>query len=118
MADIRAEVHTDEAIPVIEVAGDLDGEAGETLDAAFSEAMREGADALVLDLEELGFMNSSGIALIVSLLGRARGQGVEVRTCGLSDHYRHIFEITRLTEFLTIWPDVRAAIAGDAKATT
>ncbi len=118
MADIHAEVSRGGAIPVIQVSGDLDGEAGEVLDAAFSEAIGGDAEAVVLDLEALGFMNSSGIALVVGLLARARGQDIEVRTCGLTDHYRHIFEITRLTEFLSIWPDVRFAIAGDEAATT
>ncbi len=31
---------------------------------------------------------------------------------GLSDHYREIFEITRLADFMRIFPDERAALAG------
>ena len=51
------------------------------------------------------YINSTGIALIVGLLGRARADGVAVRACGLSDHYREIFEITRLSDFMTIYAD-------------
>ncbi len=50
----------------------------------------------------MSYINSTGIALIVGLLGRARADGVPVSACGLTDHYREIFEITRLSDFMTI----------------
>ena len=56
-------------------------------------------------------MNSSGIALIVELLRRARERGQALLACGLSDHYRHIFEVTRLTDYIEIHEDEDGAIA-------
>ena len=47
-------------------------------------------------------MNSTGIALIVSLLGRARASRVLVIGRGLDEHHRHIFTITRLSDFMRI----------------
>jgi anti-sigma B factor antagonist len=32
-------------------------------------------------------------------------------SCGLSDHYKEIFKITRLADFLQIYPDEAAALA-------
>ena len=40
--------------------------------------------------------------MIVWLLAQARKNGIEVKAFGLSDHYREIFEITRLADFMTI----------------
>ena len=48
------------------------------------------------------YINSTGIALIVGLLGRARGADLPVTARALTDHYREIFEITRLSDFMTI----------------
>lgn len=110
MAEFTTEVHERDGIPVVAVSGDLDGDAGEALDAAFEEAAAGEPDALVIDFDDLGFMNSSGIALVVSLLGRARQRQIEVRACGLSDHYRHIFEITRLADFMTVCVDEDEAV--------
>ena len=45
-------------------------------------------------------MNSSGIALLVKLLIRANRQSQQVLAYGLSDHYRHIFELTRIDEVI------------------
>jgi anti-sigma B factor antagonist len=39
------------------------------------------------------------------VLARARAQARPVSACGLSEHYREIFEITRLSDFMTILAD-------------
>ena len=77
--------------------------------AAYTEAA--GAATLLLDFGDVAYINSTGIALIVGLLGRARADGVAVAACGLSDHYRQIFEITRLSDFMSIHADERSARA-------
>lgn len=118
MADLRTEIRERDGIPVLAVDGDLDGDAGEALDAAFEEAAADDPDALILNFDDLGFMNSSGIALVVSLLGRARQRQIEVRACGLSDHYRHIFEITRLADFMTVCVDEDEAVGERAASRT
>lgn len=107
---LLTEVRHDGRVGIIDLIGDLDGEAGAALSAAYDLAA-VGAERLLLNFERMGFMNSSGIALVVELLGRARGAGLSVHATGLSDHYRHIFEITRLSDFMTIHPDEASAVA-------
>jgi len=87
---------------VIALSGELNASAQEALDAAYAEATASGAGHVVLDFERAAYINSTGIALIVGLLAQARAQALEVRARGLSDHYREIFEITRLSDFMTI----------------
>ena len=70
-----------------------------------------GAASIRLDFTAVAYINSTGIALIVGLLGRARAAAVPVSACGLTDHYREIFEITRLSDFMTIDD---AGVGGDA----
>ena len=57
---------------------------------------------IVLDFRGTGYINSTGIALVVRLLAEARRERRGVRAVGLSDHYREIFRITRLSDFMTI----------------
>lgn len=109
MAEFSAEVRQREPVPVIDVSGDLDGGAGDALDVAYAQAIDTGPGQLVLNFDGLRFMNSTGIALVVGLLARARQDDVEVRACGLNDHYRHVFEITRLADFVTVCTDEAAA---------
>jgi anti-sigma B factor antagonist len=57
---------------------------------------------VVLDFAAVDYINSTGIALIVGILAEARKSGQEVRAKGLAQHYREIFRITRLSDFMTI----------------
>jgi anti-sigma B factor antagonist len=56
----------------------------------------------VLDFSNVEYINSTGIAVIVGLLARARANRQTLSARGLSEHYRQIFEITRLSDFMTI----------------
>jgi anti-anti-sigma factor len=88
---------------VIELRGDIDGAAREALGAAYDAAA--GPGTLLLDFHEVEYINSTGIAVIVGLLARARSDQRPVSAQGLSAHYREIFEITRLSDFMTILAD-------------
>jgi len=101
-----------EGVAVIDLAGDVNARAEAALDAAWAEATAAGPDAVVLNFEAAGYINSTGIALIVGLLARARAGGIDVRAYGLTPHYREIFEITRLADFLAINPDEESAVRG------
>ncbi len=96
---------------VIELTGDMDGSAREVLEAAYTESGSSGA--LTLDFSNVDSINSTGIALIVGLLARARAEGRPVSARGLSEHYREIFEITRLSDFITILADEPETVAAD-----
>jgi anti-sigma B factor antagonist len=82
--------------------GDVDIAADEVLSAAYAEAAASGAPRVGLDFTAVHYINSTGIALIVRMLAEARRDHREVIALGLSDHYREIFRITRLSDYLTI----------------
>ena len=87
---------------VIELHGDVDAGAEQALMEGYRQATADGARAVTLDFTDADYINSSGIALIVGVLAQARTHDVAVKATGLSDHYREIFEITRLADFMTI----------------
>ena len=51
----------------------------------------------------------------MGLLAQARTNRVEVRAFGLSEHYREIFEITRLSDFMTISDNEDRAVGGSER---
>jgi anti-sigma B factor antagonist len=102
---------------VIEIRGEVDGSAAAVLSAAYDGAVATGSPSCVLlDFARVDYINSTGIALIVSVLARARADGRAVIASGLSDHYRQIFAITRLSDFIQLYDDVESAAAGIAAA--
>jgi anti-anti-sigma factor len=97
---------------VITLSGDIDGSAADVLTAAYERAVAEHDPAtVVLDFSPVSYINSTGIALIVSVLARARAQRRKVVAAGLSAHYREIFDITRLSDFIELFPDLDHAVS-------
>ena len=96
------ELEVSVAADVLELHGDVNASAEQALMEGYAQATAGGASSVTLDFGDAEYINSTGIALIVGLLAQARTQGIEIKATGLSDHYREIFEITRLADFMTI----------------
>jgi anti-anti-sigma factor len=95
-----AEVRHEDGVAVLELSGDVSAAAEGGLTAAYAGVSAE--PVVVLDFAAVDYINSTGIALIVGILAQARTSGQEVQARGLAEHYREIFRITRLSDFMTI----------------
>ncbi|HEY8860787.1 MAG TPA: STAS domain-containing protein [Candidatus Limnocylindria bacterium] len=100
----------DERTIVIRVRGDVTAASEGPLMAAYGQA-GEKTRVIVLDFSGLDYMNSGGIGLLVTLLVRANRQKQKLLACGLNDHYKQIFELTRLDEAIGIHDTEAAALA-------
>jgi len=94
---------------VIDIRGDVTSGSEEVLMEAYDAA--GDARAIVLNFSELSYMNSGGIGLLVTLLVRVNRRSQSLLAFGLSDHYRQIFELTRLDEAVGIHDDEAGALA-------
>lgn len=117
-SDVPTAVRLRNGVAVIDLVGDVNGHAEATLDAAWEDATADRPDAVVLNFEKAGYINSTGIALIVGVLAKGRAHGIPIRAFGLTPHYREIFEITRLADFLAINPDEDSAVNGAGRSDT
>jgi anti-sigma B factor antagonist len=96
---------------VIDIKGDITAQSEDVLMDAYSRSSGAGVRAIVLNFSGLDYMNSGGIGLLVTLLVRAQRQHQRVLAYGLSDHYRQIFELTRLDEAVGIHDSEDDALA-------
>ena len=96
---------------ILDLRGEINGFSQEALDAAYTEAEARDPEAIILNFEGVDYINSTGIALIVGLLARARASKRRLLAYGLSDHYVEIFEITRLSDFVGVYPDEESALS-------
>lgn len=110
--ELSSEVRRRGDVVVVDLVGDVDRSAETALARAWEEAARDHPSAVVLNFSGAGYINSTGIALVVGVLARARAQGIPLRAYGLTQHYREIFEITRLADYLAITTDEDSAVGG------
>lgn len=111
-----AQVRPVDGAVVIDLNGEVDAFADGGLHAAYAEAESHHPPVVVLNFCNVSYINSTGIALIVSVLSKARKANRKVVVYGLSDHYVTIFQITRLSDFMSIYPDEDSALASLATA--
>ncbi|HEY7350512.1 MAG TPA: STAS domain-containing protein [Ktedonobacterales bacterium] len=116
---LEASVRRAPGVAIIDLHGEIDSFGEDVLNAAYGEAESQASDAILLNFSDVRYINSTGIALIVGLLARARKSHRRLLACGLSDHYIEIFEITRLVDFMSVFPDEASALtdtSGSPKA--
>jgi anti-sigma B factor antagonist len=102
--------HVGEA-SLVDIAGDITAASEDVLMDAYSRATTETTRAVVLNFSGLEYMNSGGIGLLVTLLVRANRLKQKLLAFGLNEHYRQIFELTRLDEAIGIYDDEAGALA-------
>ena len=100
-----------DGVRVIDIKGDITAQSEDVLMDAYGRSSGDGVTAIVLNFSGLDYMNSGGIGLLVTLLVRAQRQHQRVLAYGLSDHYRQIFELTRLDEAVGIHDSEDDALA-------
>jgi anti-sigma B factor antagonist len=97
-------------VSVIDVEGELTAFAEGVLMDAYNQASDGRVRAIILNFEDLEYMNSSGIGLLVTLLIRINRERQKLLTYGLSEHYRNIFQITRLDDAIGIYDSEEEAV--------
>src|ERR687898_2808063 len=91
---LNVEVRLESDVAVLDLMGEINGFAEEALNTAYAEADAKDTKTILLNFKEVDYINSTGIALIVGLLAKARASHKRLLVAfGLSDHYVEIFEI-------------------------
>ena len=106
----NATIRPTDGVVAIDMTGDIDGSAEAAMNAAYAQAESAGSNPVLLNFSGVGYINSTGIALIVGLLAHARKSRRKLVTYGLSDHYQEIFRITRLSDFMGMYEDEKSAL--------
>ncbi|NYI06935.1 STAS domain-containing protein [Allostreptomyces psammosilenae] len=96
---------------VVELRGDIDLDAGPLLRRTLLELVAAGADRLVLDLSGVGFIDSTGIGILVTIVNKVHNHfdGV-VKLAAPSENVTRLLAMTGLGEVFVVYPSVDAAV--------
>ncbi|MFJ8668809.1 STAS domain-containing protein [Streptomyces sp. NPDC093600] len=114
--DVEVEIRdTDTA--VLAVGGELDNDTATLLHHHLANQFVHGRRHLVLDLSRLGFMDSSGLNILIRAARDARESGGDLHLVAPTPAVRRILEITGLTMTTPLHADVAQALvaAGHAR---
>jgi anti-sigma B factor antagonist len=97
--------------PLLAVAGDLDMSTAPSLTSAAMALIADGGRDLIIDLSEVAFCDSSGLASFVQIASRLEPGGGRLAIAGPQAIVRRILEVSGLDEAFVVVPTVRDAIA-------
>ena len=80
----------------------------------FKGVISSGTQSLVMDFQNVQWINSTGIGIIISCLTTLRNRGCDVRFANLHSATKRYFEITRLEEIVKKYGSVDEAVASFA----
>jgi anti-anti-sigma factor len=83
-------------VKIIQPSGILDGVAVNGLRREITDIVEGGTNIVLVDFQDVTFMNSSGLGALVSTLRVVRSAGAELFLCSLSEQVRMIFELTKM----------------------
>ena len=70
-----------------------------------------GSSQLIVDFEDVTFMDSSALGALVGILKKIGHRG-DIVICGLDEDLEQMFRISRMDRVFTAYPDTKAAIQG------
>ena len=103
MADLELDVASDDAGALITVRGEIDMATAPQLRDVLDELIEGGSQRIVLDCRALGFLDSSGIGVLVAARNRLGDDG-EIVLDSPPSHVRKVLEITGVASHLSVVP--------------
>lgn len=83
-------------VKVVQPAGILDGIRANQLRRDISDIVATGVDIVLIDLQDVNFIDSSGLGGLVSAMKMVRAAGGKLFVCSINDQVKMIFELTRM----------------------
>ena len=83
-------------VKIVQPSGILDGLNANQLRRDISDLVENGANIVLVDFQDITFMNSAGLGALVSILKKVRSQGAELFICSLNEQVKMIFELTKM----------------------
>lgn len=107
--DLEISTTREEKACIVRVAGEVDVYTSPQLKTALLDAVGESCQAIIVDLDQVGFIDSSGLGVLVGALRRSREAGGDLRIVSTRETVVKIFRITGLDRVFPIYPTLDEA---------
>jgi anti-sigma B factor antagonist len=103
---------TEQGVTVLAPSGRLDVAGAPALKDAVSEAVKGGQPRLVIDLEGVSFVDSTGLGSVIAALKMVRGSKGDLRLAAPNQQVRVVLELTTLDRVFPYYATVEDALTG------
>ncbi len=97
-------------IQIIDLKGDFTLFADETVNSSIKPVISNGTTKIILNFSNVGYINSSGIAIIISLVTLLANKGGRFKAYGLTPHFQKVFNMVGLTQYIDLFDGEEDAV--------
>lgn len=102
----------DNGVTVIAPTGRLDVAGAPALKEAVAEVVKDGQQHVVIDMEGVSFVDSTGLGSVIAALKQVRGSQGELRLAAPNQQVRVVLELTTLDRVFPYFATVEEALTG------
>lgn len=107
---MQISVEEKNGVSIFRVNGDIDINSSPDVKKSFDEAVRDKKDKIVINLSEVNYVDSSGLATLVEILKNIRPYGGKMKITNLSSKVKGLFEITKLDKLFDLTDEENDAV--------
>jgi anti-anti-sigma factor len=112
LVEVQIEQRADHEVVVARLTGELDIAAAETTGRRIAEAVPSSARGVVVDMSELGFIDSSGVSMLFALARRVGSRRQELRVVApAGTPVARVLDIVEFARAAPVHADVDSAVA-------
>ena len=108
---MQVKIEEKDGIKICYAEGDIDINSSPQVKKSFDKLTQTKSPKVIINLEKVGYIDSSGLATLVEILKNFRGFGGKLKLCNLSNKVRSLFEITKLEKLFDIKDSEAEAIS-------
>jgi anti-anti-sigma factor len=95
---------------IVDLIGDVTSQGETTIKNAYQEALQTQPERVFFNFAETEYINTSGIAVLISMVMAAEKDGRKIGLFGMSDHYRKVFTLVRLPLYADMYANENEAM--------
>ena len=99
---------------VIELHGDVNSDGDAAIKEAYRQAVESGATAVLFNMSNTAYINTSGISVLIAVVMEAKKAGHKILVSGISPHYKKVFDLVRFSVYVTMFDTEEDALASVA----
>lgn len=109
--NLSANVRKEDTIAIVDLKGEITSFADETMNSIINTIVNEGFQKVIFNFTDMSYINSSGIAILIGIVTSPANRDVTFRVYGLTPHFKKIFRMIGLTQYVKVLGTEQDAIA-------
>jgi len=97
---------------VVVLQGKLDTNTTPDVESAINSLLDDGVNNLLINFENLSYISSAGLRLLLATAKHMEGSGGDLRVCSLNEMATEVFELSGFTAIIDVYASEQEALGG------